>query len=64
MRGVRSSRTRTNSADGRVEMDGHLAKLTFNNADIQGCVFECGDLGDSSIGCNARVAETSCSAAT
>lgn len=49
MRGVRSERTRANSADGATEMDGHVAKLTFNNADIQGCVFWCGDNGDSSI---------------
>jgi hypothetical protein len=49
MRGVRSSRSRKNSADGTVEMDGHLAKLTFNNADIQGCSFDAGDLSDSSI---------------
>ena len=54
MRGVRSSRSRANSADGSVDMDGHLAKLTFCQADIQGCVFWCGDDGDSSYGVQCK----------
>lgn len=49
MQGVRSSRSRANSADGLTLMDGHLAKLTFNNADIQGCVFDAGPYADSSV---------------
>lgn len=54
MRGVRSERTRANSADGSVLMDGHHLKLLFNNMDIQGCAFYTGDDGDSSHALQVR----------
>ncbi len=51
MRGVRANRTR--SAEFPFNQgntaDGHHAKLTFNHATIEGCVFDCGPEGDSSI---------------
>jgi len=49
MRGVRSQRSRARNADNTSFMDGHQAKLTFNNATIEGSVFDCGPKGDSSI---------------
>jgi hypothetical protein len=47
MRGIRTSRT-------RGSLEGHLAKTTFNNGTFEGCVFDTGTLGDSSIGLQAK----------
>lgn len=53
MRGVRMNRTRGGSAlgwwEGGSSLDGHHAKLTFNYATIEGCVFDCGPRGDSTF---------------
>ncbi len=51
MRGVRLNRTRSAEFPFRQgnTADGHHAKLTFNYATIEGCVFDCGPEGDSSI---------------
>lgn len=51
MRGVASLRTRSSQFpfSQNNTMDGHNAKLTFNNAVIEGCAFVCGPEGDSSI---------------
>jgi len=51
MRGVRGSRTRGLATR---PMDGHIAKISAVNALIEGCVFDCGPLGDSSYNIQFR----------
>lgn len=47
MRGVRATRTRASNASGTSTMDGHILKLTFNTATIEGCALVCGPNGDN-----------------
>ncbi len=51
MRGVRGSRTRGMA---NAPMDGHIAKIAAVHAQIEGCVFDCGPMGDSSYNLQCR----------
>ncbi len=50
-RGVRGSRSRSGSAG---PMDGHIVKAAAVNTLIEGCVFDCGPLGDNSYNIQCR----------
>jgi hypothetical protein len=56
MRGVRSSRTRSSQYpfNQASTLDGHIMKLTFNHALIEGCVLDCSPEGDNSITLQAK----------
>lgn len=51
LRGVRGSRTR---ASAMVPMDGHILKCAAVHTMIEGCVFDCGPLGDNSYNIQCR----------